>query len=261
MRFTELNSVDGVTEQFFELTVNDELVPGVIWMPDSALGPRPLVLMAHGGGQHKTFAPFAGYARRFARDLQFVVVAIDAPGHGARGSEEITARLSEIFRKPRVPREGLDGPALDFMMRSAKQAVPEWKVVLEEVQTLESVGSGGPVGFLGLSMGAMTGVLLAASEPRISAAVLGLVGLRAETPEIGAAAKNITVPLEFLMQWDDELVPRNAALSLFDAIGSSQKTLHANPGGHAGVPIFERIGWMQMFTRHFSADMSQRRSV
>ena len=29
---------------------------------------------------------------------------------------------------------------------------------------------------------------------------------------------------------------REAGISLFDAFGSSEKTLHANTGGHAGIP-------------------------
>jgi hypothetical protein len=34
-------------------------------------------------------------------------------------------------------------------------------------------------------------------------------------------------------------VPRDSGLALFDAFASREKTLHANPGRHAGVPAFE----------------------
>ncbi|MEU5869416.1 hypothetical protein ABZ815_50195, partial [Nonomuraea sp. NPDC047529] len=54
-----------------------------------------------------------------------------------------------------------------------------------------------------------------------------------------AAAAGITVPVRFLLQWDDERVPRAEALALFDALSSAEKTLHANPGGHGDVPDFE----------------------
>jgi hypothetical protein len=50
----------------------------------------------------------------------------------------------------------------------------------------------------------------------------------------------VTVPVEFLLQWDDELVPRGSGLALFDAFASGEKTLHANLGRHAGVP---RSSW------------------
>jgi hypothetical protein len=34
-------------------------------------------------------------------------------------------------------------------------------------------------------------------------------------------------------------MPRESALALFDALGPAEKTLHANPGGHADIPAFE----------------------
>jgi hypothetical protein len=40
----------------------------------------------------------------------------------------------------------------------------------------------------------------------------------------------------FLQQLDDELVPRDSAMELFLAIGSSDKRLHAHPGVHEAVP-------------------------
>ena len=57
-------------------------------------------------------------------------------------------------------------------------------------------------------------------------------------------------PVEFLLQWDDELVPRDSGLALFDAFASREKTLHANPGRHTGVPAFELDSSERFFTRH-----------
>ena len=76
---------------------------------------------------------------------------------------------------------------------------------------------------------------LAAAEPRITAAVFGLAGH--ET--LAEAAARVTIPVEFLLQWDDELIPRESGLALFDAFGSREKSLHANPGRHGDVPMFE----------------------
>ena len=49
-------------------------------------------------------------------------------------------------------------------------------------------------------------------------------------------ARQVTIPLQFLMQWDDEGNDRQPVLDLFDAFGTREKTLHANLGGHTGVP-------------------------
>jgi fermentation-respiration switch protein FrsA (DUF1100 family) len=51
-----------------------------------------------------------------------------------------------------------------------------------------------------------------------------------------AAARRITVPVELLLPWDDEVLDRENGLALFDAFASEEKTLHAFPGGHHQVP-------------------------
>ena len=65
-------------------------------------------------------------------------------------------------------------------------------------------------------------------------------------------ARQITIPLLVLLQWDDEGNDRQMALDLFDAFGSKEKTLHANLGGHTGVPPFEADASARFFTRHLS---------
>ena len=60
------------------------------------------------------------------------------------------------------------------------------------------------------------------------------------------------MPVEFHLQWDDEIVPRGDGLALFDAIGSKEKTLHANPGRHVDVPMFEVDSTERFFARHLS---------
>jgi dienelactone hydrolase len=126
--------------------------------------------------------------------------------------------------------------------------VPEWQALLDAFQATDRHGTDRRFGFVGLSMGAAIGVPLLAVEPRISAAVLGLVGHDAHAK----AAPRVTVPLQFLLQWDDELVPRDSGLALFDAFGSRDKTLHANPGRHVEVPVFEAHDSAWFFTRHLS---------
>jgi fermentation-respiration switch protein FrsA (DUF1100 family) len=104
------------------------------------------------------------------------------------------------------------------------------------------------VGFWGVSMGSATGVPLAAAEPRITAAVFGLAGH--ET--LAGAAVRVTIPVLFLLQWDDEQVPRESGLALFDAFASREKSLHANPGRHADVPMFEVESSLCFLGRHLS---------
>jgi len=47
----------------------------------------------------------------------------------------------------------------------------------------------------------------------------------------------------------DEMT-RESGIALFDAIGSEEKTMHINPGGHVGTPLFERDAYDAFFARH-----------
>ena len=123
MRFSAETTSDGVTERLF--TLGD--VPGVVWAAEGAAGPRPLVLLGHGGGHHKTAPPLAARARRYVTRCGFAVAAIDAPGWGGRPVpaaygpynaeiEELSAAgkpLGDVFA-----RRGVIAAAL---------AVPEWQ--------------------------------------------------------------------------------------------------------------------------------------
>jgi len=134
----------------------------------------------------------------------------------------------------------------EMAARNAK-AIAEWKATLDAVQALDYVGTA-PVGYWGVSMGTAIGVPFLAAEPRVKAAVLGLAGVHTEDFE--KAARSISIPLIFMCQWNDEVAPRDASLALYDAFGSQEKSMHVNPGGHLGIPPFEREQWEQFYLRH-----------
>ncbi len=247
--FTRERSEDGVTERLFDLTISGERVPAVIWAPENAAGPRPLVLMGHGGSQHKKIATLSARARQYAKRLGYAVAAIDAPGHGDRISREDAARLANDIGTRIRERRPMTADMLKAMAERTARAVPEWKAALDAVQALDFVGDG-PVGYWGVSMGTAIGVPFVASEPRIRCAVFGLAGLRPGATAFEEAAHAIKIPVEFVFQWDDEVAPRETGLALFDAFGSKEKTMHINPGGHMGIPNFEGANWQAFFVRH-----------
>jgi hypothetical protein len=71
-------------------------------------------------------------------------------------------------------------------------------------------------------MGTAFGVPLVASEPRITAAVLGLSALREGDEAQRAHTASVTIPLLFLFQRDDELMTRDAGIALWAAFGSKE---------------------------------------
>jgi len=250
MHFTSEIATDGVMERLFELNVGGERVPGVIWAPIGASQSRPLVLMGHGGYQHKKFASLVSRAHKYVTAFGFAVAAIDAPSHGERTPSEQTAQFVAEIQKKMAEGEPIGETVARETARLALQAVPEWKATLDAVQTLDFVGADGPVGYWGVSMGGAIGVPFIAAEPRITAAVFGLAGLLPGHEALADAAARITIPVEFVLQWGDEMVSRDSGIALFDALGSREKTLHANPGGHMGIPSFEVESWERFFRRH-----------
>ena len=241
MRFTSETSSGGVREQLFTLGE----IPGVLWTPEGAAGTRPLILMGHGGGQHKKAPGIVARARRLAAERGYAAAAVDVPGHGDRPTDEEYDRIATGNQARVAAGEDLAPLIARFQALVARQTVPEWQAVLDAVQDLDHVGAG-PVGYWGVSLGCGLGVPFIAAEPRVRAAVLGLGGVLASA---GDAAR-ITVPVEFLVQWDDERVPRAQSLALFDALASAEKTLHANSGKHMEVPAFEVDSTLRFFARH-----------
>ncbi|MFE0513135.1 dienelactone hydrolase family protein [Streptomyces sp. NPDC058964] len=243
MRFTSEASLGGVREQLFVLGE----IPGVLWTPEDAVGSRPVIVFGHGGGRHKKAPDVVNLARRFVTECDFAVVAVDVPGHGDRPVDEEYNRIATQNQARVEAGEDLAPLIAGFQAMVARQTVPEWRAVLDAVQQLEHVGVS-PVGYWGVSLGCGLGVPFVAAEPRVRAAVLGLGGILAKAEDAG----RITVPVEFLVQWDDERVPRDQGLALFDALASADKTLHANSGKHGDIPEFELDSTLSFFSRHLA---------
>ena len=60
MRFTSETTSNGVSARHFTL----HGIPGLLWSPADATGSRPLVLLGHGGGQHKKASGILARAQR-----------------------------------------------------------------------------------------------------------------------------------------------------------------------------------------------------
>jgi hypothetical protein len=239
MRFTsEQRLDDGVLER--EFTLGE--VPGVLWTPGSA--PAPLILSGHNGGLHKRDPRLVARARHSAAEYGFAVAAIDHPGHGDRPRSAADEQARADLRRAMEAGEPVDEIVDAFILPLVERAVPEWRTTLDALLSLPEIG--GPVGYAGGLIG--IGIRLAVVEPRIAAAVLfaGSFVPRA----LFAEARQVTIPLLVLLQWDDEGNDRQMALDLFDAFGSKEKTLHANLGGHTGVPQFEGDDGNRFLARH-----------
>jgi pimeloyl-ACP methyl ester carboxylesterase len=192
---------------------------------------------------HKREPRLVARARHFAAEHGFAVAAIDAPGHGGRPRSAVDEQARADLRRAMAAGEPADEIFESFILPMVEQAVPEWRTILDALLALPGIG--GPVGYAGMTA---IGIRLAVAEPRISAAGFFAGGFVPAT--VREQARQVTIPLQFLLQWDDEGNDRQLALDLFDAFGSREKTLHANLGGHAGTPWFEVDDGARFFARH-----------
>ncbi|MCK9928141.1 alpha/beta hydrolase [Frankia sp. Mgl5] len=243
MRFTsEQRLDDGVLER--EFTLGE--IPGILWTPGSASVPAPLILLGHPGGLHKMYPRLVARARHSATD-GFAAATIELPGSGDRPRSAAAEQARADLHRALEAGEPVDEEIVDrLVLPLVDKAVPEWQATLDALLSLPEIG--GPVGYSGGVIA--IGIRLAVVEPRISAAVLFAGSFVPHT--MFEEARQVTIPLHVLLQWDDEWNDRQLALDLFDAFGSKEKTLHANLGGHTGVPQFAGEAAARFFTRHLS---------
>ena len=230
---TDAVSADEVCEREFGVDRDGKTVPGIAWYPGRPAGPRPLVLMGHGGSGHKRSAKMLRLGRLFAAKHGCWAAAIDGPVHGARGAvtDPTDPAYRQMWQQPNVVQEMVD----------------DWRATLDALIALEDIDPA-RVGYWGLSMGTMFGLPYVASDARIRAAVLGKAGMRGPSVQRSGIdrhfriyAPKVTVPVLFAMQWDDERFDRDGQFELFDSLASRDKRLHAYPGPHSddGPEAFE----------------------
>ena len=243
MHFTTQTSSNGVVERSFTL---DEIT-GVLWSPAAGVEGAPLILMGHSGGLHKRAPGILARAHHYVTGYGFTVAAIDAPGHGDRPRNAQDQQWVAALLQARADGQPIGPIIVEYNSSLAERAVPEWQATLDALQALPEIGPDAPIGYGGMTLGTATGLLLTASEPRITAAAFATVFVYEALIE---AAGQITVPIEFLLAWDDEEIDRRSGLALFDAFASKEKTLHGHPGRHNQSPRFEIDSSARFFARH-----------
>jgi hypothetical protein len=243
MHFTSETSSNGVIERNFTL---DEIT-GVLWSSVSGTVGSPLLLAGHAGGMHKKAPGLIASALHSVTTYGFTVAAIDAPGHGDRPRNLQDQQWTQAIHQARAASEPIAPIVIDYNMSVAERAVPEWQAVLDALQALPEIGVEAPIGYGGVSLGVVTGVMLTAVESRIGAVSFGAVFVH---DALIKAAGKVTVPVEYQIPWNDEEFDRTSAVALFDAFASNEKTMHAYRGRHYPVPDYDRDSSARFFARH-----------
>ena len=234
VQWLEDSASGGVRERRFDLDRDGRRIPGLLWTRNEPPADEPagLVLIGHGASGHKRQDYVLSMARRLVRHHGLAAVAVDGPVHGDRRAEGSSGRQLAF---------------LDFAQTwsgdptMTDEMVADFRATVDALTGLDEIREDA-IGYWGLSMGTILGLPFVAAEPRVKAAVLGLMGATGPTKErIAEDAPRITCPVLFLVQWDDMLFPTETAFALFDSIGSEDKRLHAAPGPHGAVPEEELV--------------------
>lgn len=218
------------------LHVHDRRVPLAWWMPVDQQGPCPLVLVGHGGSGHKTSSLVIDIVKRML-PAGVAVAAIDGPVHGER---------REVF---------VDGPVVRDEFRElwsrgghVDAMVEDWQAALDHLCRNPGVDER-RVAWYGISMGTAYGLPVAAADPRIQSAVLGMWGTcRPPNERLVADAHRITVPVLFQVKREDAIFTAAGQRDLFDHMASSRKTWVEYDGGHvdpAGKQLDDIAGFLQ----------------
>jgi dienelactone hydrolase len=170
------------------------------------------------------------------------VLAIDGPYHGDR----VPAPMAPSVYQQLIADEGIE--------RVTARMTGDW---LEAVSALTGQGFADEsnISVFGMSMGARFGLPVAATlGARLRCAVFGKFGLRQTDALpaglcapglIAAAARGISAPVLYHVQWDDEIFPRDGQFQLFGALATPDKRLIARPGPHAKTHPDDEASWQE----------------
>ena len=227
------------TREFVAETAEGRKRTGAMWIPAENAS-NALIAFGHGASGDRYQAPIPYLAGKFAK-AGHTVLSIDGPVHGLRqvGPGGREALGTEMRRETMVDDMNADWRFAIALAKSESQ--------MELTQ----------MAYFGLSMGSIFGIPMLADSTRglpVTVATLGLLGSQGVGNRLGSRviddAKAILCPTLFLMQLEDELFPREGYLELFDALGSNDKRIHANPGLHPAVPAEEMRFAFDFMMRH-----------
>ncbi len=195
-------------------------VPGLLYTPRGRSGRMPAVLLQYGSGGHKKTDYIVLIGRLFA-EAGFVVLTIDSPGRGER----------------RGPRD--QEPKLGLVDRDRfTHYLADYARAVDYLCSLDNVDPE-RIAYVGISWGAITGIVYTAHDPRIRV-VVSLVGGGRFLGILSGMGRDISVrkksldpvdhvrlieprPLLLLNVKRDQLVPLPFSTALHQAAGPSAK--------------------------------------
>jgi dienelactone hydrolase len=236
-------------ERSFLIRRSSGIAPGVAWSPGAAATP-PAALLFHGGSGHKRSERHLRMGRWLASAAGVAVIAIDGPYHGDRVQQPMEPSVYQQL----IVDEGVE--------RVTDRMTGDWLAAVSALTALGMVDDAN-VSVFAMSMGARFGLPVAiALGSRLRCAVIGKFGIRQSEllhpglcapAMITAAARAVSAPVLYHVQWDDAIFPRAGQFELFDALASADKRLSARAGQHAETHPEDEAAWQDFIKMRANA--------
>ncbi len=237
VQVTDVDSIFHVTYK----SVHQQRVTALLSLPLFGKRPFPAIIFLHGLGDNKS-ADYMQYGDRAFARAGYAVFRIDYALHGERKDPDFT---KFDLRKP-----------YPFTTRNAiVQTVFDLRRAIDFLNALPEMDHQ-RIGFMGISLGGITGTIFCGVEPRIKVPVLALAGgglkllfglkmfspkiqnLLAPVEPLNFATKISPRPVLFINASKDEVIPPRLAKKLQQAAGEPKKVVWY-PTKHRKIPLKE----------------------
>lgn len=212
-------------------SVHGQFVTAILTLPAQAKPPYPAVIFQHGMGMHKEKEPLINYGTVELVKNGYAVISIDAVEHGERKTALTQDKHESVL---------INYP---YLMRDVfVQTVVDIRRAVDYLQKRDDIEKN-RIYYIGISMGAIQGVLATAVEKRIKGLVTVVGGgnflecnpmykampgpkdLLLVMEPLNYVGKIPPRPLLMLNGEKDPLMPQACAKALFDAAGEPKRQI------------------------------------
>ena len=252
VRLQEVTKVDSIFHVTYK-SVHEQRVTALLSLPVAGKRPYPVILFLHGLGDNKN-ADYMQFGDRAFAQAGYAVFRIDYALHGERKDPDFT-RFD--LRKP-----------YPFTTRNAiVQTVFDLRRAVDFLRTRSELDTS-RLGYMGISLGGITGAIFCGVDSRVKVAVLALAGggwkllfgfhmvspkiqnLLAPVEPLNFVGKIAPRPTLFLNASKDEIVPPFLAKKLHKAAGEPKEVIWF-PTKHRKIPLdtsFQKaIEWFRRY--------------
>jgi len=235
-------------------SVNYKKVPGILTVPKNVKKPVPVILLLHGAGDDKN-VDYIAYGNDFLLKNGYAVFRIDISKHGDRKEDEYDLSFTGKTR---------------YWSRSIiTQTVFDLRRAVDFIETRPELDAT-KIGYLGISLGGITGTIFCGVEKRVKVPVIVLAGgqlnLMFESKALSADAKDYTSiiepknfvkeiaprPLLMINAENDDIIPPMMSKLLYKE-AKKPKNIIWYPAKHHTIPIEkvyqESVNWFDQYLR------------